>query len=130
MQGVSAAAAAQTPTAQPQEAIAWQELIRFAHPSCQSLLSALQPVIFKNALSLPELGYELEGPKGEVLAEAELAWPNQQLTVILDEDQRPCFEAAGWRCWSIEDPPDLNAVDITAASIINALQTPATAPIP
>ena len=130
VQGVSAAAAAQSPTAQPQEAIAWQELIRFAHPSCQSLLGALQTLILKDALSLPELGYELEGPKGEVLAEAELAWPDQQLAVILDADQRPCFEAAGWRCWSIEDPPDLNAVDITAASIIDALQTPATAPIP
>lgn len=94
------------------------------------LLGALQPVILKDSLSLPELGYELEGPKGEVLAEAELAWPDQQLAVILDADQRPCFEAAGWRCWSIEDPPDLNAVDITAASIIDALQTPATAPIP
>ena len=94
------------------------------------LLGALQPVILKDALSLPELGYELDGPKGEVLAEAELAWPDQQLAVILDADQRPCFEAAGWRCWSIEDPPDLNAVDITAASIIDALQTPATAPIP
>ena len=130
VQGASAAAAAQTPTAQPQEAIAWQELIRFAHPSCQSLLSALQPVILKNALLLPELGYELEGAKGEVLAEAELAWPDQQLAVILDADQRSCFEAAGWSCWSIEDPPNLNARNTTAASIIDALQTPATAPSP
>ena len=130
MQGVAAAAAAQAGSALSQGDIAWQELIRFTHPSCQPLLGALQPVIFKDALVLPELGYELEGPKGEVLAEAELAWPDQQLTVILDEDQRPCFEAAGWRCWTIDDPPDLNAVDMTAASIIDALQTPATAPIP
>ena len=76
-------------------------------------------MIYKNALSLPELGYELEGPKNEVLAEAELAWPDQQLAVILDADQRLCFEASGWQCWSIEDPP--NSI---ATAISTALQLP------
>ena len=94
------------------------------------MLNALQPIIFKEALALPELGYELEGPKAEVLAEAELAWPEQQLAVILDAAECSCFEAAGWRCWSIDDPPDLSAVETTAASICNALPITATAPTP
>jgi len=110
---------AQAENERSQDAITWQELIKFAHPSCHPLLIALQPVIYKNALSLPELGYELEGPKNEVLAEAELAWPDQQLAVILDADQRFCFEASGWQCWSIEDPP--NSI---ATAISNALQLP------
>ena len=130
VQGASAAAAEQAPNVLPQQALAWQELIKFVHPSCQPLLNALQPVIFKEALALPELGYELEGPKGEVLAEAELAWPEQQLAVILDAAEGSCFEAAGWRCWSIDDPPDLSAVETTAATICNALPTTATAPTP
>ena len=113
----SAAAAEQAGNALSQEDIAWQELIRFTHPSCQPLLGALQPVIFKDGLVLPELGYELEGHKGEVLA------------VILDAAQ-PCFEAAGWRCWTIDDPPDLSAVDTTAATIRDALQTTASVPTP
>jgi DEAD/DEAH box helicase domain-containing protein len=130
VQGASAAAAEQAPDVLPQQALAWQELTKFVHPSCQPLLNALQPVIFKEALALPELGYELEGPKGEVLAEAELAWPEQQLAVILDAAEGSCFEAAGWRCWSIDDPPDLAAVETTAATICNALPTTATAPTP
>jgi DEAD/DEAH box helicase domain-containing protein len=130
VQGASAATAAQAGSALSQEAIAWQELIRFTDPRCQPLLGALQPVILNNALALPELGYELEGPKGEVLAEAELAWPDQQLAVILDAAEGPIFETAGWRCWSITDPPELTAVELTAASIRDALQTPATAPTP
>jgi DEAD/DEAH box helicase domain-containing protein len=130
VQGAFSAAEAHSGTALSQQAVAWQELIKFAHPSCQPLINALQPVIFKEALALPELGYELEGSKKEVLAEAELAWPDQQLAVILDMDQLTCFETAGWRCWSIEDPPDPITVATNAAAICDALQIPATAPNP
>jgi DEAD/DEAH box helicase domain-containing protein len=61
------------------------------------------------------VGYELAGSKGEVLAEAELAWPEQRLAVILNPEDTEPFEAAGWRCWSIDDPPEALANAILAA---------------
>ena len=49
-------------------------------------------------LPVPEVGFELDGPGGRVLAEAELAWPEQKVAVLLPL-QQPCkrlFEEAGW----------------------------------
>ena len=51
----------------------------------------------------------------EVLAEAELAWPEQKLAVILAPEDRPSFESAGWRYWTIDDSPDQIAHAILAA---------------
>ena len=80
-----------------------------------ALLMALQPSILERDLAPPEVGYELAGAKNEVLAEAELAWPEQKLAVILAPEDRPSFESAGWRYWTIDDSPDQIAHAILAS---------------
>jgi len=52
-----------------------------------------------------------------VLAQAELAWPEQLLAVVSDPVDAEAFTAAGWRCWSLEDPPGS-----TAAALGDALR--------
>jgi DEAD/DEAH box helicase domain-containing protein len=98
-----------------EQAKAWQVVTELVNPSCLPLLSALQAPWLERGFDLPEVGYELGGSRDEVLAEAELAWPDQQLAVILDPDDAPVFEAAGWRCWPIDDSPDQLAAAILSA---------------
>ena len=102
-------------TATQDQAKQWQVLSQLVHPSCMALLMALQSPILERDLAPPEVGYELAGAKNEVLAEAELAWPEQKLAVILAPEDRPSFETAGWRCWSIDDSPDQIASELLAA---------------
>jgi DEAD/DEAH box helicase domain-containing protein len=103
------------PAGSPEQAKAWQVVTELVTPSCLPLLSALQAPWLERGFDLPEVGYELGGSRDEVLAEAELAWPDQQLAVILDPDDAPIFEAAGWRCWPIDDSPDQLAAAILSA---------------
>ena len=50
-------------------------------------------------LPVPEVGFELTGPAGRVIAEAELAWPEMKLAVLLpgQREWATAFEAEGWR---------------------------------
>ncbi len=64
---------------------------------------------------MPEPGFELEGARGEVLAEAELAWPEQRLAVVGDPVGAEACTATGWRCWSLEDPPGTTAAALSEA---------------
>ena len=56
-------------------------------------------------LPVPEVGLELADGKGQVLAEAELAWPTQRVAVLHGEqaDEAAAFEQAGWRVLSIAE---------------------------
>ena len=52
-----------------------------------------------------EVGFELTDGKGQVLAEAELAWPAQRVAVLHGEqsEKEAAFEQAGWRAYLAED---------------------------
>jgi DEAD/DEAH box helicase domain-containing protein len=94
---------------------AWQQLRRFAPPVMQPLLEALEAAWQDADLPLPEQAFELEGPRGAVLAQAELAWQEQSLAVVTDPGDAEAFTAAGWRCWSLEDPPGTTAAALSEA---------------
>jgi DEAD/DEAH box helicase domain-containing protein len=93
---------------------AWAELIRLAPQPAKALLKALATALQASDQAMPEPGFELEGSVGEVLAMAELAWPDQQLAVVDPADAR-AFAEAGWQCWSLEDPPETTATAIRQA---------------
>jgi len=59
-----------------------------------------------------EPGFELEGPQGEVIATAELAWPTERIAVLMQDelDDASVFEAHHWTVLFVEDcvvSPDL-----------------------
>lgn len=66
------------------------------HPLCR--------MVAKAGRQLPEPGYELAAEDGEVIAEAELAWPTSRVAVLLPERaaERHLFEDRGWRTFSAE----------------------------
>jgi hypothetical protein len=40
----------------------------------------------KSGLSVPVVGYEIDNDQGEVVAEAELAWPDQKIICLYAEE--------------------------------------------
>jgi DEAD/DEAH box helicase domain-containing protein len=101
--------------AEAEQQRAWQELQRLSPEAALPLLEALAAALQATKHPLPEQPFELEGPKGDVLAQAELAWPDQRLAVVVDPEDLEAFTTAGWRCWSLEDPPDHTATAIGEA---------------
>ena len=69
-------------------------------------------------LPAPDVGFELTDDKGEVQAEAELAWPKERVAVLHGEqgENTAAFERGGWLMFS----PDEEAV---AERIIKRLTT-------
>ena len=129
--GQRALSAGATPGAADEAA--WKELEQLAIPSVQTVLQVLRQLASRSDASeppipLPMAGFELEGSKGEVLAQAELAWPDHQLALIAEPDDRAAFENAGWCCWCTDDPPESTAEAIALAlpsTTATDLHTPA-----
>ena len=89
-----------------------EEAINLAAPELQPAMKHWSEL----GLPIPEVGFELDGPGGRVIAEAELAWPGQKVAVLLPE-QEPCkrqFEKAGWR---VLDGAAEGIVDVVAAAL-------------
>ena len=84
---------------------AWAEAVSLADAKLHSTMEALAA----NGIPPPEVGFELAGPGGDVVAEAELAWETERGAVLLAPDARQPFEEAGWRTF----PAD--ATDLTEA---------------
>jgi len=83
-------------------------LLELVDPKLRSLCRKLT----EHGKALPETGYELASDGGEIIATAELAWPNTHIAVLLGQeaDGAARFEAAGWRVFqadSTADAPEL-----------------------
>ena len=80
----------------------WKEAIGLAAPETHALLAALSD----RGTPAPEVGFELAGDRGAVIAEAELAWPAHGIAVLLpdQETHAAAFTAAGWRVFTENAP--------------------------
>ena len=88
---------------------AWAEVFDMAAPEVHAWLNALRVFAGRPAqtsgreLQPPAVGYELTDERGCVLAEAELAWEDAQVAVLLadcDTDAQ-AFGRAGWRVFVV-----------------------------
>lgn len=70
----------------------WAEACELVHPSLGGLLHALS----EKVTSTPIIGYELANEVGCVIAEAEVAWPDQRVVIVMNQDLAPSFSGAGW----------------------------------
>lgn len=80
----------------------WQNVVSQATEEIQEWVTILQAA---NA-PLPEVGFELESADGEIVAEAELAWPNLSVGVLLDfqaEEGAIAFSEQGWKVVNMDD---------------------------
>ncbi|EMX1538540.1 DUF1998 domain-containing protein [Escherichia coli] len=81
-----------TPEEVPETDESWAEIIEFG------LLSAEEIALLQShSLSAPTLGYELQNDEGEIIAEADLAWPSKKWALIIDNQEFiPLFTTRGW----------------------------------
>ena len=77
----------------------WTEVMALVVAPLRPALLALA----KAGLPPPEVGFELQGPGGEVVAEAELAWEAKRVAVLPDRVEGSPFVGAGWRVFSTDD---------------------------
>jgi DEAD/DEAH box helicase domain-containing protein len=116
--GVTADSGGEATAGNPELQRQWQQALELAAPASRPVLEKLRELLLQGQIPFPELGYELVGARREVVAEADLAWPQQHLALVLDSEDLPPFEAAGWHCWLADDPPDE-----TASALIERLRT-------
>lgn len=71
----------------------WQLIIEH-----ELLIPAVTQALIERGFSAPTVGYELVNEEGEIIAEAELAWPSKQVALLLPEQQHieDIFKAIGW----------------------------------
>ncbi len=82
-----------------------EELLAFCDPRSRAIII----LCADRSLPLPEVGYgELADEKGRVCADAELAWPDRSVAVLLPErtESAAAFEAVGWKVFSVADLAD------------------------
>ena len=83
---------------------AWEELRELADPVLVDFLNKFEG----RGGPLPEAGYELADETGEVIAEAELGWPELKVAVLgaWQMVNSKAFEGAGWRVFQLDDVLD------------------------
>jgi DEAD/DEAH box helicase domain-containing protein len=86
-----------TPTpsrAKPAEPDPMAELLVYCDPRCRDLLRS----VVARGCAVPEIGFELQDDQGRVCAEAELAWPDKRIAVVLPERSAALatFRERGW----------------------------------
>lgn len=61
--------------------------------------------LFERGMPVPEVGFELAGDRGAVIAEAELAWPDRRIAILLPVQggSAAAFAGAGWRVFDSDD---------------------------
>ena len=68
----------------PVEESAWDTIITLAEDEVKSFLIALSVSHSERAVTMPEVCFELEDNRGMVIAEAELAWPESRVALLLE----------------------------------------------
>ena len=71
----------------------WTEAVSLVSSELREMLLQMAQM----GMPVPEVGFELADSAGRVVAEAELAWPDVRLAVLLGEESAAPFEAAGWQ---------------------------------
>ncbi len=57
----------------------------------------------QSGVDVPEVGFELVSQNGKIFAEAELAWPEYQIVVLLtsQEEYYPLWITEGWKAFLV-----------------------------
>ncbi len=93
----------------------WIEITELVVIECRPILEAIKKLNIDQSVPIPEVGFELEGHKGEVIGQAELAWPDKKIVVLNQGDDSKVFDQAGWTYWFIGNFPETIAKAIFEA---------------
>ena len=93
----------------------WEDAVALAAPVVRALMTALS----NRGVPAPEVGFELLGSRGAVLAQAELGWPAHEVAVLIPDQETHvgAFKGAGWQVF-------MSGADDLAVAIGSALSSP------
>ncbi|HEX3020104.1 MAG TPA: DEAD/DEAH box helicase [Chitinispirillaceae bacterium] len=80
----------------------WMEIFEQVKYSGDDIL-ALVKKLEKELEKIPEVSYELVNIDGEIIAEAELAWENEKVAILVDDTCQECFKRAGWNVFVLPE---------------------------
>ena len=81
----------------------WDNVLSLVDDEISELLFELS----NHEVDIPDIGYELEGEDGAIIAEAELAWINKKIVILMNyqiEDNKKEFEKHGWLVLTTDIP--------------------------
>ncbi|MCK8601856.1 DEAD/DEAH box helicase [Desulfoferrobacter suflitae] len=89
------------PAAEPTLKAEWGEIKELVESDLHELIGLLA----KHDLPIPEVGFELAGGTGEIIAESELAWPNLNIALLTKKQggYRGSFTGSGWKPFMISE---------------------------
>jgi len=77
----------------------WEDIFELIDPPYEGLVRLYR----KNNVLKPELGYGITDGKGKVVAEVELAWPDDKFAIAIDDKQRNELIQLGWNAQTISE---------------------------
>ena len=91
----------------------WKQALEEVDEELRELLASLAG----SDIPPPEIGFELAGSSGKVVAEAEIGWPDHKVAVLIphQSEHESAFVSGGWRL--LRDGPDAGQVRAALAAI-------------
>ena len=80
----------------------WDEAFEFCDPGLHGILHACKAT----GQPAPEIGYDIENERSEVIANLEIAWPGRRAGVAISEADRAAAQKVGWRVQSMMEALD------------------------
>jgi len=77
----------------------WEDIFELIDPPYEGLVRLYQ----KNNVIKPEVGYEITDDRGRVVAEVELAWPDNKFAIAIDDKQKNEIIQLGWGAQTISE---------------------------
>ena len=77
----------------------WEDLLELVDSSFEGLLRFYK----SQRKAMPEVGYDILDSKGEVVLQAELAWPDSKTAVVHDKTESEQLVTIGWRAQTLSD---------------------------
>ncbi|SOB74754.1 hypothetical protein SAMN04488490_0282 [Marinobacter sp. LV10R510-11A] len=77
----------------------WDNLFELVDSAFEGLLRLYQ----KQGSAKPEIGYEVSGASGAVVAESEIAWPSAKFAVVGNPDDKRNLESMAWKAVTLEE---------------------------
>ena len=75
----------------------WGEVFELCDPGLHGVVEAMR----RSGQPVPEVGFDVTDERGEVVANLEVAWPQERRGVAIDESDRTAACKAGWRVQSM-----------------------------
>lgn len=90
----------------------WEEAMELADPKLKHLMDRIQ----ESGIDAPETGWEITGSDGAVAGQAELAWENSKVALIIESQDKSAeeFQRQGWRVFSPEQAEERPVAFISA----------------